>query len=268
MSDPWLATGQSKSEAMAGAVNSLLAKAVILSSRGDGKVANYFEVGVFGYGGGVRPILAGSDSGHLIIPVEQLAHNPLRVDSATLRVPDDGGGFRQVNSAHPVWVEPKAYGAAPMVGAFSALEPVVASWCESHPSSFPPIVINITGGKSTDGDPREAGNRIRNLRTEDGPALLFNVHLSGGRNRPLYFPNSNADIFDSEAAILYELSSELPMPMREAAATLGYSVSDGARGFVYNSDELAATDLLEIGTRSVTPTGLHELVSSGRSAQF
>ncbi len=267
MSDPWSATGQSKSEALAAAVNRLLEMAVVLSSRGGGRVVNYFEVGIVGYGGGVSPILAGSDSGHLIVPVEQLAKNPLRVDSATLRAPDGAGGFLLVDMARPVWVEPRAYGAAPMVGAFSALEPVVASWCASHPASFPPIVINVTGGKSADGDPREVGKRIRNLRTEDGHALLFNVHLSGGRNRPLYFPNSSADLLDSEAAILYELSSELPMSMREAAASLGYAVSKGARGLVYNSDELAATDLLEIGTRSVTPNGLHELVSAGRGVR-
>ncbi|WP_227833329.1 VWA domain-containing protein [Nocardia macrotermitis] len=265
MAEPWAETGQSKAQALALAVNNLLGNAVLLCSRGDEQVHDYFEVGVLGYGAKVGGALYGTDESRLIVPVGHIAENPLRVDTVTRRVPDGAGGVISEQQYLPVWVDPVADGATPMVAAFTAIEPVVESWCAAHPSSFPPIVINVTDGMSTDGDPRDVVARIRKLATDDGPALIFNLHLSGVQGQQVRLPNSAAALSDPNAALLYELSSELPPAMLEAAAAMGYPVQSGARGFLYNADATTVIDFLDIGTRSVTPTGLAELTAGDSS---
>ncbi|WP_218025933.1 VWA domain-containing protein [Nocardia miyunensis] len=265
MAEPWAETGQSKAQALALAVNNLLGNAVLLCSRGDEQVHDYFEVGVLGYGTEVGGALYGTDKSRLIVPVGHIAEHPLRVDTVTRRVPDGAGGVIPEQQYLPVWVDPVADGATPMVAAFTAIEPVVESWCAAHPSSFPPIVINVTDGMSTDGDPRDVVARIRKLGTNDGQALVFNLHLSGVQSQQVRLPNSAAALSDSNATLLYELSSELPPAMLEAAAAMGYPVQSGARGFLYNADATAVIDFLDIGTRSVTPTGLAELTAGDSS---
>ncbi|MBO0840923.1 MAG: hypothetical protein J2O49_08910, partial [Sciscionella sp.] len=190
---------------------------------------------------------------------EEVANNPRRVDTVQRRVPDGAGGVVEVTQQMPVWVDPTADGATPMVGAFTQAEPVVAAWCAAHPTSFPPIVINVTDGASTDGDPSQIAARIRDLRTDDGAALVFNLHLSGLVGQPVVFPDSAVALPAHNAHTLFEMSSELPAAMLEAAASLGYPVQTGSRGFLYNAEPAVVIDFLDIGTRAVTPTGLKDL---------
>ncbi len=261
MLESWAETQQSKAAALAAAVNNLLGNAVALCSRGDEEVNGYFDIGVLGYGETVGPVLNGTDAEHVVASVQHVADNPLRLDTVTRRVPDGAGGVVAVQQLMPIWLDAAANGATPMTAAFTAIEPVVQSWCAAHPSSFPPIVINVTDGMSTDGQPREVVDRIRQLGTDDGKALVFNLHLSGIPSQPVRFPASAAGLTDPNAAMLYDLSSELPPAILEAAAALHYSVEPHARGFLYNADAATVIDFLDIGTRSVTPTGLRELMA-------
>lgn len=225
------------------------------------KIYNYFEVGVVGYGATIGPILHGASAEQPVLPVKDLAQNPRRVDTVTRRVSDGAGGVVPVQQQMPVWVDPVADGVTPMVSALEYSEPVIAAWCAAHPASFPPIVINVTDGASTDGDPREAADRIRGLSTDDGAALVFNLHLSALGGQAVAFPESAAGLSDPNAQGLFEASSILPPALLEAAAALGYSVRNGSRGFLYNADVTMVIDFLDIGTRAVTPTGLTDLIS-------
>jgi len=67
-----------------------------------------------------------------------------------------------------------------------------------HPKSFPPVVINITDGESTDGDPYPASAAIRELETEDGNVLLLNLHLSSCRAPQVFFPDSESGLAEQE----------------------------------------------------------------------
>lgn len=91
--------------------------------------------------------------------------------------------------------------------------------------------------------------------------LLFNLHLSADAREPVNFPSSSSSLPDSHASMLFSMSSELPASMAEAAISLGYQVSPGARGFLYNAEATAVIEFLDIGTRAVTPTGLKELTA-------
>jgi hypothetical protein len=64
-----------------------------------------------------------------------------------------------------------------MTEALSQGHKVLSKWVTEHRTAFPPVVFNISDGEATDGEPSGAA-ALRSLSTDDGEALLFNVHLS------------------------------------------------------------------------------------------
>jgi hypothetical protein len=136
-----------------------------------------------------------------------------------------------------------------MCQALTLAHDVLARWLPEHPDSFPPIVINITDGEATDGNPSTAAAALRNLAGSDGNVLLFNIHLSSKGARPIEFPDTTANLPDQHAQQMFELSSLLTPTMRAIAEGEGYTVSEGSRGFVFNADMVSVIKFLDIGTR-------------------
>jgi hypothetical protein len=259
MSEVWGKEGHSKAQALMASVNRLLGNAVIQCSKGDDRVLDYFEVGVLGYGTDVRFALHGTDAARPLLPISVVADNTLRVDEVMRKESDGAGGIIQVPMAFPVWVDEVTNGPTPMVEALGVAEGIVSAWSAAHPASFPPIVINLTDGMSTDGDPRVSADKIRAVATNDGPALMFNVHLSSASVNEVLLPSSADALPDEYAATLFAMSSELPVQMAEAAAGLGYQVRPGGRGFLYNAQAASVIEFLDIGTRPITPGGFRAL---------
>ena len=138
------------------------------------------------------------------------------------------------------------------------MERPLADWVERHPNSYPPIVIIVCDGSSTDGDPEPAAKRIKNLQTNDGNALLFTVHISASDVSPTQFPSQEQilpDVQDGDAKQMFRLASVLPEPSRLYAASMGFDVDDNSRGFILNADAVALAQFLDIGTRG--PSNLH-----------
>ena len=123
------------------------------------------------------------------------------------------------------------------------------TFLDAHPRCYPPIVINITDGQPSDGDPRDAAKELCALTSVDGNVLLFNAHLSGKQNRPIEFPEDDSDLPDDYARLLFRMSSVLPPNLVETAKSGGLAVGPRARGFVFNADLVAVIRFLEIGTR-------------------
>ncbi|OAA29385.1 hypothetical protein UG55_100216 [Frankia sp. EI5c] len=266
MAETWAGGTMSKADQLALAVNRLLGNAVLLCSKGDDRVYDYFEVGILGYGRGVAPVLYGSSVSRPLLPISEVAMNPNRVDHILRKVSDGAGGLVEVQTPIPAWVDPVADGWTPMVEALRVAAWIVDGWCRRHPASFPPIVVNVTDGQSTDGDPRAAAGQVRAAGTADGAALLFNAHLSAAGRRAVTFPDNRDDLPDEFARALFDMSSFLPPTMVAAADSLGYPASPGSRGFLYNADVTALIEFLDIGTRAVTPTGLRDLTVGPRSS--
>src|SRR5262249_14915789 len=118
MSDPFAGgTGRSKADELATIINRLLASLVIRCSKDEG-VRDYFEVGVLGYGGSdVKPALACVNGNGPIVPISQLADEPLRVEDRLQKIPDGAGGLVEHTVKLPIWVDPHADGGTPMNGA-------------------------------------------------------------------------------------------------------------------------------------------------------
>jgi len=174
---------------------------------------------------------------------------PARVDQRVTRVHDGAGGLVDETKRFPIWFDPVANGGTPMCQALGQAQSILQRWLTEHPSSFPPIVINITDGEATDGDPSGPADAIRRLASSDGEVLLFNLHTSSQRATPIEFPDSDAGLPDQFAQLLFRMSSALPPYMRSIAQQEGYRVSEGTRGFVFNANMEAVIKFLDIGTR-------------------
>ena len=239
--------GHSKADELATILNRLLASLVIRCSKDEG-VRDYFDVGVIGYGASVAPALALAN-GTPLVSISKLADHPLRVEDRAQKIPDGAGGLVEQSVKFPIWVDPHAQGGTPMTEAFSQGHTALTRWVAEHRAGFPPVVFNITDGEATDGDPRGAAAALRSLNTDDGEALLFNVHLSERRAPAVEFPSTDEALPDAFARRLFGMSSELPPHLQSAARQEGYSVEDGTRGFVFNADAAAVIQFLDIGTR-------------------
>jgi len=250
MCDPFAGgTGRSKADELATIINRLLASLVIRCSKDEG-VRDYFEVGVLGYGGSrVKPALAGLNGNGPIVPISHLADEPLRIEDRVQKVPDGAGGLVEHSVKFPIWIDASADGGTPMTDALREAHTTLSAWVANHPKAFPPVVFNITDGEATDGDPSPSATQLRDLATDDGAALLFNVHLSERRAPAVEFPSSDEWLPDSFARRLFSMSSPLPPHLQAAARQEGYAAGDGTRGFVFNADAAAVIQFLDIGTR-------------------
>jgi hypothetical protein len=250
MADPFGAgeSGRRKADGVADAINRLLQNLVIRCAKEEG-VRDYYHVGVIGYGAHVGPAFSGPLAGRELVPISEVGNIPARIEERTRRVDDGAGGLVEQRVRFPIWFDPVASGGTPMCQALGLAQRILQGWLSQHPACFPPIVINITDGEATDGDPSGPADAIRRLSSNDGEVLLFNVHLSSQRAAPIEFPDSEAGLLDQFARLLFRMSSPLPAYMRSIAQQEGYRVSEGTRGFVFNADMVAVIRFLEIGTR-------------------
>ncbi|WP_254923631.1 vWA domain-containing protein [Pseudanabaena sp. SR411] len=241
-------SSKSKADAVADAINNLLRNLTIKCAKGEG-IRDYYEVGVIGYGSSVGSAFKGELAGQGFVPISQVANNPFRVEERIKKIDDGAGGLVDQKVRFPVWFESSAGGGTPMCQALNLARGSLTDWLNQHPSSFPPIVINITDGESNDGDPTSEAEAIRELSSDDGNVLLFNLHLSSQRTKPVEFPDSVETLPDEYAKLLFSLSSLLPAYMQDFARQENYSVSEKTRGFVFNADIVSVIRFLDIGTR-------------------
>ncbi|HEY3683645.1 MAG TPA: vWA domain-containing protein [Streptosporangiaceae bacterium] len=240
-----------KHEVVADALNRLLTEIAIKCAKEEG-VRDYFHVAVIGYGArSAAPALGGDLAGRRLVPISELADHPLRLEERVKKEPDGAGGLVEVTTQFPVWIEPVANGATPMCQALAEAKALVAEWITQHPRGFPPIVLNLTDGEANDGDPVAVADELRLLGTDDGEALLFNLHVSDAGGSPVTFPDSDAGLPDAYARTLFAMSSELPPHMQSYARQNGYPIGETAHGFVYNADVVSLVQFLDIGTRAL-----------------
>lgn len=250
MDDPFGAgeANRKKADLVADAINRLLQNLVIKCAKEEG-IRDYFYVGVIGYGDKVKPALAGALADRELVLISEVGNTPARVEQRMKKVEDGAGGLIEQPIRFPVWFDPMAHGATPMCQALVMAHDVLSKWLAQHPDSFPPIVINITDGEATDGNPTAAATALRKLSTSDGNVLLFNICLSSKGASPIEFPEDAEGLPDEYAKLMFDLSSMLTTTMRTIAQQEGYEASEESRGFVFNADMVSVIKFLDIGTR-------------------
>ena len=137
-----------------------------------------------------------------------------------------------------------------MCAALKRAYEVLGDWVIRHPASYPPIVINITDGEATDGNPTEPARRLASLSTKDGNVLIFNCHISAKKGKPVLFPR-DAKAVPAYGPRLFQMSSILPPKFREAAKNLGFDVVDDTRGFAFNAELTDLVKFLDLGKHAL-----------------
>ena len=239
-----------KADALSHIINMMLEELINRSRREEG-IKDYFDIGVIGYAGeGVSMLLPEKKK---LITASQLSRMPAgTIRRHVMRMLPDGRQIRAVTEQRQ-WIEARAMGNTPMYEALCRAETIVREWCHStrNRSSFPPIVINITDGEATDAcyaDLLSCASRIKSLSTDDGNALLFNIHISGGGTR-ISLPGDGIELPDiPHAKLLYDMSSDLPECYNRLVEPGGCNGMPPYRAVSYNCpiDELYG--MLALGT--------------------
>ena len=264
--------GQTKQEQSEQAISGILNAVALRCSQGM-EVRDYFHIGIIGYDNeGLQTVFGRTSIDYPFLTVSQMVDIAQVVQRQVLE-PDGAGGVVPVSRNVPAWnfyfwqknnapaqgptVEffYDRLGGTPTCKSLQSAFDILQRWIPQYPDSYPPIVIHVTDGESSDGNPERDAARIRDLATNDGNVLLFNVHLSEVAAMPIQYPDSENGLPDQFARSLFRMSSVLPDSIRGLAATLDLPVRENSRGFVFNADMAALVQFLDIGTRG--PSNLH-----------
>jgi hypothetical protein len=236
--------GISKADCVADVINRTIYELIMQCMRHDG-CRHYFDVGVIGYNSKRVGSALGGDLGErLLQPLPLLEQYPLRIEERTPR------HRRGAPEKVPVWVETENEGETPMCRALELATDAVKGWCAAQPRSHPPIVINITDGQSSDGDPEGPARALRAVSTNDGGTLLFNLLFEPSEADPILFPHREQDLPSRNGRTLFRMSSEFPEKMRFFARERGHDLHPQARMVGYKAGMQTLVRCFEIATRA------------------
>jgi hypothetical protein len=255
MGDKMATSEKTKAQFVADVLNRTLMDLVTRCTKADG-VRDYFEIGVIGYGAhGAQNGLQGALSARVLNPISALEANPLRVETRKRKTDDGAGGIVEQSVKFPVWFEPMANGGTPMCDAIRKAGEELAAWCDAHPNCYPPTVLHVTDGESTDGDPEPLADALRQFSTTDGNVLMLNLHVSAVSGTPTTFPASDSNLPDKYAKTLFRMSSQLPTHIANYAQEKGHKLSLESRGYMFNAEAGEIVDFFDIGVTSVEVQG-------------
>lgn len=248
--DEKMASGQAKAEFVADVLNKTIYQLIIRSTKADG-VRDYFDLGVVAYGGkGIDSGFGGALAHSMIHPLSSVERSPLRIDTRAKKVSDGAGGLVEQNVKFPVWFDPRSSGGTPMCEALKKVAGLLVDWCNAHERSYPPTVIHVTDGASTDGDPESIAHHVQQIATVDGQCLLFNLHIDTGEGTGIIFPSSESVLPDANSKMLFRCSSPFPPHLIKPAQDKGHAILPETRFFGYRVGVEGIVDFFDIGTRA------------------
>lgn len=198
-------------DALAEVVNDFLHN-LIVRCRKDGEVRPYFDVSILSYFDDNVECQIKNIDGNEWVSTSYL--NEVATKKIIEEEQEGWEGAELVTVEKNYWLKPNADGSTPMLAALKTAYNKIHSWVDTHPNSFPPIMINITDGEATDANSNDElvdqANAIKQLATNDGNVLLLNIHLSNNGNS-IVFPHDRDELPEDQAAkTLYDMSSVLP----------------------------------------------------------
>lgn len=248
--DEQMGDGSIKSEFVADVLNQTIAETIVRCTKADG-VRDYFDIGVIGYGGDrVGSAFGGELSGRNLLSISEIESHPLRIMEREQDIDTGDDVLDRQLVKFPVWIDPIHDGGTPMRQALGIIGETVAEWCDDHPSSYPPTVVHVTDGQSTDGDPEEIAEAIKGISTDDGEVLLFNLHVDQESGDEIVFPSSEDELPDEYSKLLFRMSSTIPSHLVPIAQGMGYDVTEESRFFAYKAGVDFIGHFFEIGTRA------------------
>jgi hypothetical protein len=201
------------------------------------------DIAVLGYGyqGQVTDALHISASIQELVPISDVSDHPLLVSHTMVAEFDpETGGLVQIPVDIPMWIEPTVGHSSPLCAALETAQNIAQAWVQDHPDNYyyPPMVVNISGGPSTDGDPWFQAVKLMKIANDDGQVLLFNCRISNDATQSIQYPTSPQQVaHDPWSLRLFNMSSLVPETTRWIVHEYyELDMSVGARGFALNSN--------------------------------
>jgi hypothetical protein len=230
----------------------------------------YAYLTVLGYHDTVTPLLSNIETP---VGIPMLAQHPRGTAPERREIRDKSGKLLKViNETRSIWIEPSAGQRTNMILAFEHARSVADGWLRQNPEfidkdlgyqmpraqCFPPVVINVTDGYYTTGNPRKTAEDLCRLHTNNGNVLAFTCHFSDENQPPCVFPSDVGQLRGLDplgyAEQMFYMSSIIPEPLRERAAReMRRPVDVGARGFIYNATFEILASFLRWGTVDASP---------------
>lgn len=246
-------------EFLANVINQTLNEMIDRCKKGT-ELRDYFHICLIGYGGDeddtAKILWEGNLSGKVFVTPSELIDNYLGKSTTFVESKRPDGSVKQIEKTVFEWVEPKSVFRTPMLQAFRLAHDLLVQWIHEHPESYPPTVINITDGMATDGSPDElldAANSLRELHTEDGNVLVFNIHTSNSADNSVFFPCTKSELVEQDeyAALLFDMSSDLPSNYNKHISNFTKKDIVGAyTAMVVNAPISKMISLLNVGTNT------------------
>lgn len=249
--------GTRKMDEAADAINRVLDAISQRCSQGI-DIRDYFDIGIITYSTDIsgnatlESALPETSPEQPFLKVSEVVDAAV-VEERQVKESDGAGGIVEVTRKFPVWLRPTASYGTPMCEALSAASEALQHWTSTHTDSYPPMLINVTDGDATDGNPEQLAQEIMDIETNDGNVLIYNVHLSEMSTTPAQYPDQESDVPPDEyAKLMFRMSSAFPDPVVKLAIDMGLPVTTGSRGYVYNANFEALVQFLDIGTRAAS----------------
>lgn len=176
----------------------------------DGFVNHLFDIAVVGYGDSVTPAWNGElSNSYFHTPLELLSYDS--------------------SENHLRWVDPKDNDKRGKCHeAFGKVYELLAEWSTRRENcfSYPPTVIHISDGGVKRDYQREFllnAQRLKDLHTEIGNVIIWNIGLLPGRSSELVFLSGEelpSLMYFPGSLVLYEASSYLPKRFQTGAASI------------------------------------------------
>jgi hypothetical protein len=244
--------GKSLAEGVADAVNRVIRNICLKCVSGNKDLKDRFYIGLVRYGQTTGQALGGELASKSLVGVSELNSHPLRMVESVEQVKAPTGKIVERRLKWPVWIDPIADGNTPMCAAFQYATEIARQFVGVFPECYPPIVLNITDGIPSDGDPRPFAEELCQISSSDGATLLFNLHISAEATGSIQYPAIESPDWAKFARLLFRMSSPLPESMLTFARQQNLPVTPGSRGFGYNTDLSNVVQFLDIGTQSQT----------------
>lgn len=244
-----MTSGRSKAEFVSDVLNKTLRDLIVRCTKEEG-VRDYFDIAVIGYGGNGISNGIPSGGGEFLQKISHVNENVLRVEEREKLMDDGAGGLVGTPVKFPVWFEPSASGGTPMCAAIAKAAELLADWCNSNENSYPPTVLHVTDGESTDGDPINNADVLTQISTSNGSVLMYNIHVSSAGVEPVKFPTNESQLPDMLGKVLFKMSSNFPEHVIEYARTQhGINLNGESKAMVLNAEAEEIVKFLDIGSR-------------------
>jgi hypothetical protein len=219
-------------------------------------IGEYFDIAIIGYGQDSEKanlLWEGNLQGKTWVTPPDLKENAQK--QAYKEIKKSRIGETEVEIYEHSWFSAVAAKGTPMYAAFCEAENLLKTWISKNPYSYPPTIINITDGAATDANDEKLiakANELKNLATNDGNVLLFNVFVEKSAKEATYFPADISQLPDDKhAKLLFEMSSLMPKNYHQEIATLfNLSTTQPFKAMVHNAGADALVNVMNVGTRT------------------